>query len=76
MSLTGWYAFLKDFSYLFGAKSTGGKFNRWRHDNWPIGEWELEHDVTREAVGEAIFVIDLFESMEGVEDVLSFGLWK
>ena len=64
---------------MFGAKSTGGKFNRWRHDNWPIEtnwEWEFEHDVTQEAVGEAIFVIDLHESMEDVEDVLSFGLRK
>lgn len=59
-----WYAFLKDSSYLFGTKSTSGKFNRWRHDNWPIGEWKFEHNVTREAVGEAIFVIDLFKSME------------
>ena len=26
------YTFLKDFSYLFGAKFTGGKINRWPHD--------------------------------------------
>ena len=26
------YAILKDFSYLFGAKFTGQKFYRWRHD--------------------------------------------
>ena len=33
------YAILKDFSYLFGAKFTGRKFYRWRHDNWQIGQW-------------------------------------
>ena len=36
-SLVG-YAILKNFSYLFGAKFTGRKFYRWRHDNWPIGQ--------------------------------------
>ena len=33
------YAILKDFSYLFGAK-----FYRWRHDNWPIGQWVTFED--------------------------------
>ena len=37
------YAILKDFSYLFGAKFTGRKFYRWRHDNWPIGQWVIFH---------------------------------
>ena len=37
------YANLKDFSYLFGAKFTGRKFYRWRHDNWPIGKWAIFH---------------------------------
>ena len=36
-------AILKDFSYLFGAKFTGRKFNRWDHDNWPIGQWVKFH---------------------------------
>ena len=36
-------AILKDFSYLFGAKSTGRKFYRWCHDNWPIGQWVIFH---------------------------------
>ena len=31
--------FDKDFSYLFGAKFTCGKFHRWRYDIWLIGEW-------------------------------------
>ena len=33
----------KDFPYLFGAKFTGRKFYRWRHDNWPIGQWVIFH---------------------------------
>ena len=37
------YAILKDFQYLFGAKFTGRKFRRWRHDNWPIGQWAIFH---------------------------------
>ena len=37
------YAIFKDFSYLFGAKFTGQKFYRWRHDNWPIGQWVIFH---------------------------------
>ena len=37
------YVILKDFSYLFGAKFTCRKFCRWRHDNWPIGQWEIFH---------------------------------
>ena len=37
------YAIFKDFSYLFGAKFTGRKFYRWRHDNWPIGQWVIFH---------------------------------
>ena len=37
------YAILKDFSYLFGAKFTGRKFYRWRHDNWPIEQWVIFH---------------------------------
>ena len=37
------YVILKDFSYLFGAKFTCRKFYRWRHDNWPIGQWEIFH---------------------------------
>ena len=37
------YAILKDFSYLFGAKFTGRKLYRWRHDNWPIGQWLTFH---------------------------------
>ena len=28
-------------SHLFGAKLTGEKFHRWRHDNWPMGEWVI-----------------------------------
>ena len=37
------YAILKEFSYLFSAKFTGRKFNRWCHDNWPIGQWVIFH---------------------------------
>ena len=37
------YAILKDFSYLFGAKCTGRKFYRWRHDNWSIGQSVIFH---------------------------------
>ena len=32
------YAILKHFSHLFGAKFTSRKFNRRRHDDWPIGQ--------------------------------------
>ena len=35
------FAILKDFLYLLGAKSTDQKFHRWRHVNWPIGEWGI-----------------------------------
>ena len=37
------YGILKDFSYLFGAKFTGRKFSRWRHDNWPLGQSVTSH---------------------------------
>ena len=40
---TGWLYHFKDFSYLFGAKFIGRKFYRWRHDNWPIGQWVIFH---------------------------------
>ena len=36
-------AILKDFSYLFVAKFTGRKFNRWDHDNCPTGQWVKFH---------------------------------
>ena len=38
-------AILKDFSYLFHAKFAGRKFYRWRHDNWPIGQWVTFHSA-------------------------------
>ena len=34
---------LKHFSYLFGAKFSSRKFNRKRHDDWPIGQWVIFH---------------------------------
>ena len=37
------FTILKDFLCLFGAKFTGRKFYRWRHDNWPIGQWVIFH---------------------------------
>ena len=37
------YAILKDVSYMLGAKFTGRKFYRWRHDSWPIGQWVIFH---------------------------------
>ena len=40
---SGWLYHFKDFSYLFGAKFIGRKFYRWRHDNWPIGQWVIFH---------------------------------
>ena len=40
---SGWLYHFKDFSYLFGPKFIGRKFYRWRHDNWPIGQWVIFH---------------------------------
>ena len=37
------YAILKHFSHLFGAKFTSRKFNRRRHDDWPIGQRVIFH---------------------------------
>ena len=42
-------AILKDFSYLFRAKFAGRKFYRWRHDNWPIGQWVTFHSAPDKA---------------------------
>ena len=28
---------------MFGAKFTGRKFYRWRHDSWPLGQWVIFH---------------------------------
>ena len=28
---------------MFGAKFVVRKFYRWRHDNWPIGQWVIFH---------------------------------
>ena len=40
---SGWLYHFKYFSYLFGPKFIGRKFYRWRHDNWPIGQWVIFH---------------------------------
>ena len=39
----GWLCHFKDFSCLFGAKFSAGKFYWLHHDNWPIGQWVIFH---------------------------------
>ena len=49
------YAILKDFSYLFCAKFTIQKSHRWRHDNWPIREWQIFDASPRISICQSFF---------------------
>ena len=58
------YAILKNFSYLFGAKFTGRKFYRWRHDNWPIGQRVIFHAAPNRAYVNHFFPAWIYNMIE------------
>ena len=58
------YAILRNFSYLFGAKFTGRKFYRWRHGNWPIGQWVIFHATPNTAYVNHFFPAWIYNMME------------
>ena len=47
----GWLCHFKGLFTPVGREIHRSKLQRWRHDNWPIGDWGYQHDVTWEPLG-------------------------